>query len=1102
MRRGSGGISTPVLQSQLSRRDSSSIIETVAMREQQPGSNETSLGNPNEVERSRFGYSGRRPSPSPRESRCNNRVSDAVQKAMTGPVDLVALLDRSFEEPEQLRNLMRMKLIAGKYDYKGRISELADFSEDVKSALMKQLDSVQSLKSSAVVIQENINTRLSLATEELVAQRALTQQLSSDLAVAKQQVDSQDDLCKALETARKERATAIAECEQRLDSCQALCKREVAEAADACQRQLEGVSSLHERNRQLEAEIAAFRNEREASHQEHASLLREHAMLSGEASALRAAKEEFQAKVAANEQALDQRNCKIELLQKQFMEAESQLKHKDQQLAERDDRLNQVFKESDVIRLEVKQCQSALSEREADVKDLHEKLMKVEDLHSQKSSHIEELQSHLAKVDGVCAQRGDDIMALQARLHEKETALTQKDSRMVQSDMDVRSLKIQCEEKDVHLLELQTQLHEKDDSFREQTSDLQLLTAQLAEKENALKQRQSNLQRLEEKMREQEDVIKKKDDDLRESLRSMQQIHADSSGLVQTQHQKTQQLELQLQTLMTTEREMRERSQTAERSLEQMQFELGAKEQAQQALEAERDQLAETAAKTQASLRTREEELAFAASGLTAARTELTQAQRALGEKSKELDASLQAQGNLQLAFTSYKEHHGISNQDQMGAITELKFTVDKLSRTVDVKQTEVFQQQGNASKHREYASILEQRLSAAEKDRRELHNAVQELKGNIRVFCRVKPVAHGVDQSMDIQDNGKIILTHGGESYNFGYDKVFDSSSSQVEIFDEVSGLVQSALDGYKVCIFAYGQTGSGKTFTMQGTSGQESWGLIPRSLSKIFEHSRQMCSQGWSWSLQASFFEVYNETFRDLLQTGALPPGVAPPVHVIKHDDVWGTIVTNMTTIEVDSMEQVRALTAKAAKQRSVGSTDCNAVSSRSHAVFALYLKGTNSKLNAEHHGALHLVDLAGSERLNKSGSTGDRLKETQNINRSLSSLADVFCAKTERRSHVPFRNSKLTHLMEPCLSGQGKTLMLVNVCPDEYNAHETLCSLRFASQVNQCNTGGKAKRAVKPLAQSDSLSTSARGQHGVQRMQSARRLTGNGADWRLGN
>merc|ERR1719230_2215993 len=169
------------------------------------------------------------------------------------------------------------------------------------------------------------------------------------------------------------------------------------------------------------------------------------------------------------------------------------------------------------------------------------------------------------------------------------------------------------------------------------------------------------------------------------------------------------------------------------------------------------------------------------------------------------------------------------------------------------------------------------------------------------------------------------------------------------------------------------------------------------------------------------------------------------------------------------------------KAAKARAVGATDMNAMSSRSHSVFALYLHGSNRELNSEVHGALHLVDLAGSERLSKSGATGDRLKETQNINRSLSSLADVFAAKAEGRSHVPFRNSKLTHLMEPCLSGQGKTLMAVNVGPETDNSHETLCSLRFASQVSQCTTGGKPKRSAKTLAKtgdSTAASSSASG------------------------
>merc|ERR1711948_179057 len=174
-----------------------------------------------------------------------------------------------------------------------------------------------------------------------------------------------------------------------------------------------------------------------------------------------------------------------------------------------------------------------------------------------------------------------------------------------------------------------------------------------------------------------------------------------------------------------------------------------------------------------------------------------------------------------------------------------------------------------------------------------------------------------------------------------------------------------------------------------------------------------------------------------------------------------------TNMTCVPVTSMEDITVLTAKAARLRAVGSTDMNAVSSRSHSVFSLYLTGSNTDLKVELRGALHLVDLAGSERLDRSGAIGDRLKETQNINRSLSSLADVFLAKAQGHSHIPFRNSKLTHMMEPCLSGHGKTLMAVNIGPESNNSHETLCSLRFASQVSQCTTGGKARRSAKVLS-----------------------------------
>lgn len=430
---------------------------------------------------------------------------------------------------------------------------------------------------------------------------------------------------------------------------------------------------------------------------------------------------------------------------------------------------------------------------------------------------------------------------------------------------------------------------------------------------------------------------------------------------------------------------------------------------------------------------------------------------------------------NMEVEFRSYKEHHGSNNQQQMDAIMELNMQKDRLQHQVALSEEKLLMQLSSASKHTGQIQGLEQQMARSEILRRELHNNIQELKGNIRVFCRVKPSME-LETCLEIQDTNRICVSYGAEPHSFTYDKVLLGPTPQASVFEEVSGLVQSALDGYKVCVFAYGQTGSGKTYTMQGLKDPESWGLIPRSLSQIFQASQAMAAQGWTWTLNASFLEVYNEVLKDLLRPGGEESSGL--VHVIKHDDAWGTIVTNLTTVEVTSISEIKRLMAQAARQRAVGATDMNSVSSRSHSVFALYLRGVNRELNQELHGALHLVDLAGSERVDKSGATGDRLKETQFINRSLSSLADVFLAKAECRSHVPFRNSKLTHLMEPCLNGQGKTLMVVNISGEVDDAHETLCSLRFAGQVSQCNTGGKPKKSTKAAtapAAPDNRSTS---------------------------
>ncbi|KAA8519950.1 hypothetical protein F0562_014140 [Nyssa sinensis] len=376
----------------------------------------------------------------------------------------------------------------------------------------------------------------------------------------------------------------------------------------------------------------------------------------------------------------------------------------------------------------------------------------------------------------------------------------------------------------------------------------------------------------------------------------------------------------------------------------------------------------------------------------------------------------------------------------------------------------------------------LKERLADAElqniegeKLRKNLHNTILELKGNIRVFCRVRPLlpddGAGTEKavisyptSTESLGRGIDLIQNAGQKYPFTFDQVFTHDASQQDVFIEISQLVQSALDGYKVCIFAYGQTGSGKTYTMMGRPEvPEQKGLIPRSLEQIFQTSQSLSAQGWKYKMQASMLEIYNETIRDLLsvnRSGGLDmtraDGVVGKHYAIKHDSNGDTHVADLTIVDVCSIKEVSSLLQQAAQSRSVGKTQMNEQSSRSHFVFTLRISGVNESTEQQVHGVLNLIDLAGSERLSRSGATGDRLKETQAINKSLSCLSDVIFALAKKEDHVPFRNSKLTYLLQPCLGGDSKTLMFVNISPDPSSVGESLCSLRFAARVNSCEIG----------------------------------------------
>jgi kinesin family protein C1 len=341
-----------------------------------------------------------------------------------------------------------------------------------------------------------------------------------------------------------------------------------------------------------------------------------------------------------------------------------------------------------------------------------------------------------------------------------------------------------------------------------------------------------------------------------------------------------------------------------------------------------------------------------------------------------------------------------------------------------------------------------EEKLLVSETARRKLHNLVQELRGNIRVFARVRPFLPSDGHELnalpepaihprndlnslkisrcDPQNPEKI-----REDHEFAFDKVFGQSVSQETLFHEVAEFVQSALDGYNVCLFSYGQTGSGKTHTMNGSGDGSMRGIIPRAMEQVGAYKRQLQEKGWNYHMEISFIEIYNETIRDLLRTSNAKDkdGDYTMKHDIKKDAQGNFFVTDINKMVVDpeDFQQIMSIMELASQYRSTSSTLMNDRSSRSHAIFTLHLKAHNPVQGIELNGALNLVDLAGSERIDKSGVTGHELKEAVAINKSLSSLADVFNALANKQSHIPFRNSKLTYLLQPALSGDGKTLMV---------------------------------------------------------------------------
>ncbi|KAM9744607.1 putative LOC110439812 homolog [Menidia menidia] len=361
---------------------------------------------------------------------------------------------------------------------------------------------------------------------------------------------------------------------------------------------------------------------------------------------------------------------------------------------------------------------------------------------------------------------------------------------------------------------------------------------------------------------------------------------------------------------------------------------------------------------------------------------------------------------------------------------------------------------------------------------RKKYYNMVEDMKGKIRVFCRIRPVNRseavqgGAIVVNKLDDYSVTVETHRGLR-EFQFDKVFSAEASQEDLFQDTNRLIQSVIDGFNVCIFAYGQTGSGKTFTMVGDKDQKKLGIMPRSFNAMFDIMQENSSK-FDFKVSAYMLELYNDRLQDLFVSQAgeahaqTRPNSQPRRVEIKRNRKGVVFAQGAETKEASSAQELYALFQQACANRHISATKMNVESSRSHLIVGIMVESRNLTNGSISSGKLSLVDLAGSERAAKTGAKDHQLKEANSINKSLSALGDVISALSAELPHVPYRNSKLTQVMQDSLGGNAKTLMIVNISPTEYNLDETLTSLIYATRVKAITNNAQRNVESKEIAQ----------------------------------
>ena len=490
-----------------------------------------------------------------------------------------------------------------------------------------------------------------------------------------------------------------------------------------------------------------------------------------------------------------------------------------------------------------------------------------------------------------------------------------------------------------------------------------------------------------------------------------------------------------------------------------------------------------------------------------------------------ELESKMKKQNeDLQAMQSKLEAAHGAGKS----AEDNLKAQIAEREAQIEKERLEVERWRKEHEAESKKRASMNEALRKEQHLRKKYYNEMEDMKGKIRVYCRVRPMLKSEKERncstcVEIPDDEtvNVEVKERNTTKTFSFDKIYNSAATQNDIFSDTKKLVQSAIDGYNVCIFAYGQTGTGKTYTITGDRNDpDHMGIMPRAFTEIFDIAKRD-SEKMSVKVRMYMLELYCDTLLDLLTEHDSEDGGNPPPKIVIRKNEYGTVMPQGVMMKDASnaadLFKVRSIAAffglhdlkkftlpriltrclssshavflslifffldslvlsclrstyniqqildQAMAQRHVAATKMNSESSRSHLIVSILLDVEDRNTGGVLTGKLTLVDLAGSERVKKSGAKAQAMKEAQSINKSLSSLGNVVNAITQEHKHVPYRSNLLTQLMSDSLGGNAKVQMFVNLSPADYNAQESEMSLMYATRIKSVKNSGAADMAI---------------------------------------